>query len=68
MQFFEDMKRVYPDWNVGNNESLMLKDLETLPNEIDDLEEFFPRRRMNEPELSIDHEFDFEDPSHDLHV
>jgi len=36
----------------------------TIP-ERDELENFFPRR-MIEPELPIDHEFDFDNPNYDL--
>jgi len=42
MQFFKDMKRVYSVWNGGNNGPLILKDLEPLQEERDELEEFFP--------------------------
>jgi len=55
------MKRVYPGWNVRNNEPLTLKDHEPLQEERDGLEEFFPRC-MNEPELPVDHEFGFDEP------
>lgn len=66
MQFLEDVARVYPGWINGEKKDILtLKNLEPLPQDINNVEDLLLESSKYQHEVPINEEFNFEDSSDD---